>query len=59
MTKPPQHYEVTFLEEWGGWGLITIVNKSSSSFQNFNQVEILHVHKLNLNKNKKRRKQIK
>lgn len=45
MTKPPQHYEVTFLEEWEK--KLTTMNKFSLSFQNFNQVEILHIHKTN------------
>lgn len=33
------------------------MNKSSSSFQNFNQVEILHIHKTNFKKKRKRRKE--
>lgn len=33
------------------------MNKSSSSFQNFNQVEILHIHKTNLKKKLKKTKE--
>lgn len=32
------------------------MNKSSLSFQNFNQVEILHIHKTNLKKQKKKKR---
>lgn len=55
MIIPPQHYEVTFLEEHNALHKLILMEKSSLSSQNFNQsvVKILSIHKTNLKEKEK------